>query len=407
MRPPLAAPRILHTIELPNLRILAEKIPSGVPSARRPATATGASALRCARFATAAPSDPHRAHPSSFRPRSAAFTLIELLVVIAIIAVLIALLLPALGAARGNARALLCSVNTRSAAQAIAAYAADSRSRMPPAYVAADPSADSPAWAPHQPGESDSVPYIHWSRLIAADPADPAPQPTYSCPEAPEGGAPARRPRTDSSEPWQARFPEPADWQPARMSYTVNGALMPPGTMLDNWRRRARLVEPADIPHTERTILVTEFHHDESVGWRAIGEFNQTSRSYRPILPFLGGLSGPSRPFDEPPIAGEPRYFYPTPDSIFLPGQLRNIFAYFGTVNLITSDAISSINAAARRHPGPLRSPGDHLGANFAFLDGHTAPLHPRQTVEQRLWGDRYWGITGPNVVDDHQTLHP
>lgn len=67
------------------------------------------------------------------RPRSQppAFTLVELLVVVAIIGVLLAVLLPALRGARKQARLATCAANEHSLMQAVHAYAADQRGRIP------------------------------------------------------------------------------------------------------------------------------------------------------------------------------------------------------------------------------------------------------------------------------------
>jgi prepilin-type N-terminal cleavage/methylation domain-containing protein/prepilin-type processing-associated H-X9-DG protein len=60
------------------------------------------------------------------------FTLIELLVVVAIIALLISILLPALGAARQQARASLCSAELRVLGQGLTIYVGDNRDVLPP-----------------------------------------------------------------------------------------------------------------------------------------------------------------------------------------------------------------------------------------------------------------------------------
>lgn len=335
-----------------------------------------------------------------------AFTMVELLVTIAIIAILIALILPSLSGARENSRTLKCAANTRSLAQAIAVYSNDHRGRMPPAYVAADTASALPAWALRQPGDIDSEPYIHWTRMVTGDIGTDDVQPeAFMCPAAPDGGAPARRPQLGFAEPWQQRSTGLSDWQPPRMAYTVNGALMPPGTMMDHFRRKARLVDIAEVNQPERVILATEFYDDQTVGWRAIGEFDIASRSYRPIMPFIGGSTGPMNLFNEPTLGDEPRFFYPTNNSVFDLSQLKTIYTYFGTVNVITSNAITSINAVGRRHPQRTRRDGGL--ANFAFLDGHIDRMHPRATLERELWGDRFWGITGNNAVDKRQRVHP
>ncbi len=66
----------------------------------------------------------------SKEPKS--FTLIELLVVVAIITVLIAILLPVLGAARAQARTILCKSNLRQIGLALNQYSNDNNGMMLP-----------------------------------------------------------------------------------------------------------------------------------------------------------------------------------------------------------------------------------------------------------------------------------
>ena len=63
------------------------------------------------------------------------FTLVELLVVIGIIALLISILLPTLGRARDSARAIKCSSNIRSVAQALIGYSTDFQGNLPYGFI--------------------------------------------------------------------------------------------------------------------------------------------------------------------------------------------------------------------------------------------------------------------------------
>lgn len=67
------------------------------------------------------------------KPSRPAFTLIELLVVIAIIALLVGILLPALGAARSQAKAIVCSSRLQQLGVGIALYFNDYDNRLPQA----------------------------------------------------------------------------------------------------------------------------------------------------------------------------------------------------------------------------------------------------------------------------------
>lgn len=144
--------------------------------------------------------------------------------------------------------------------------------------------------------------------------------------------------------------------------------------------------------------------------WReVIAGANEFSRSHRPIMPFIAGSSGAYRVFDEPNLGDEPRFFYPTESSVFSLGQFAGMRERFGVVNVITSNAVSSLNAVGRSHPGSMKgsSPGMGGAANFSFVDGHVERLYVMETLRRRLWGERFWGISGGNRVDGVQRVAP
>jgi prepilin-type N-terminal cleavage/methylation domain-containing protein/prepilin-type processing-associated H-X9-DG protein len=84
-----------------------------------------------------------------FRPtgRAAGFTLIELLVVIAVIALLMGVLMPALRKAREAGRTIACASNQKQVILALAAYAQNNDSRLPPS------SADNGGGGWHRPND--------------------------------------------------------------------------------------------------------------------------------------------------------------------------------------------------------------------------------------------------------------
>lgn len=327
--------------------------------------------------------------------RSRGFTLIELLVVIAIIALLIGLLLPALGAARAEGRAIKCSASLRSVSQGVTAYTLDNQ-YFPASYVYAQDTTGL-SWRLQDQilssvGRNQGV--IHWSGLLFD-----VPEEAFKCPQVYQGGAPATNPGPDSEdwESWQSNdlgqgpgAALPNDRQVKRIAFTGNASIFPRNKFTLGSARRNKLANPSGVDASARgasgTILATEFAQHEE--WRSIAE-DVTSKSHRPITPFVGGAAG-ADVYNEPDIGAEPRFFYPPESALLKKGQLG--------ANLIR-DGNTSMNAIGRHHPG-----GDQLyggTTNFVFVDGHVERKTVLETIRKRLWGDRFHSLTGRSIAVD------
>lgn len=331
-------------------------------------------------------------------PKERGFTLIELLVVIAVIALLVGLLLPALGGARASARATACAVNARSVAQGVAFYNSDTE-YFPPSYVYAD-SQTGMTWVKEQQLDSNPNPangYIHWSAALLGD-GDKVPEDAFECPAAPKGGAPATNPgqNPDDWESWQQNDlgqgppggPTPDDRQARRMAYTGNAAIFPRNKFNITAVRRNQLVRDARVTFPSRTILATEFLHLAG-DWQTIAD-GAESKSHRPITPFVGGSSG-TNVYQEPDTGNVPRFFYPNSNEIYPKDQLGA-----GMIR----DGNTILNAVGRTHPNKDKRIGG--GANFSFIDGHVESMNVLESVERKLWGDKFYSLTGRNtLVDD------
>lgn len=321
------------------------------------------------------------------------FTLIELLVVISIIALLIGILLPVLGSARESARQAVCQANVRTVAQGVTTYETVNKGVIPPSYVYPQGPETAQWRMQDQIGLDPNPPtngYVHWSWALFDTGA--VESDGFKCPTVENGGAPATNPGPDLKD-WEEGQLDgvgnsgpvtlPNDRQVKRCAFTGNAAIFPRNklTLEPGNARRFQLVKSPDIERPAGTILATEFYYHRN--WTSLADPDDHKiRSHRPITPFVGGSSGPEV-LRETDNGGRARFFYPAESEILDDKSLGE--------NMI-NNANTTLNAVGRHHSGRK--------ANFVFVDGHVETMTVKESVRRRLWGDRFYSITGNNTVD-------
>jgi prepilin-type N-terminal cleavage/methylation domain-containing protein/prepilin-type processing-associated H-X9-DG protein len=349
-----------------------------------------------------------------------AFTLIELLVVIAIIALLIGILLPSLGKARAEGRAVVCASNIRSIGVAVQGYTIANRT-YPASYLYASEKTGFRWKLDQQFGTDPENGYIHWSYMLLNDGG--VPENAFTCPSVPGKGAPRTNFDKDRIEDFEAdqqrpstTLPDVVDRQARRIAFGGNDAIFPrnkfwPEPQAGKPQRRNRFVNPSEIDGSpgggSKTILATEFAYSNRWGWRTIGTTPDNedtsagetgpwnSKAHRPITPFVA-ISG-SDIYNQPNLGtGRPRYRYQSTDVKSEWGTNEMVATEKLYPGVITSKGNSGgVNAAGRQHGGDPQ----YGSANFLFVDGHVERLSYIDTIEKRMWGDRFYSMSGDNRV--------
>ncbi len=287
-------------------------------------------------------------------------TLTNTIAAAASLAVAGALAMPMLGMARTNSASHAALLSARSVATGIESMAFDA-GVYPPAFRTAP----------------DGTVTHYSAALVAGGYADAT---DFTSPLAPDGGAPSAGEHVAQVD---------------RLAFTVNGAIMPPEPLTYSGTDRhyrlvrhaaavpqsgSRLVRRGEAIDPARTLLVTEWLAADNYAALAQGP---TIMSHRPIVPFVGATAGRSPEREPTSGASDTSFAYPEIGDVFTDN------APFGEA--LTSRGRTEINAMGRSHP--------RGSAAVIMLDGSARIATPRQSVEQRLWGEAFHSITGGRGV--------
>ncbi|MCB9850621.1 MAG: prepilin-type N-terminal cleavage/methylation domain-containing protein [Phycisphaerales bacterium] len=339
---------------------------------------------------------------------SSGFTLVELLVVISIIALLISILLPSLKKARDSAKAVKCAANLKSVGVGVATYLAENNGVYPPSYVYPNDAAGS--WNLRDGGQNTtSVPfgYMHWSYFLYSN--GKVGDEAFQCPSFTNGGAPRTNPGLESRN-WESgqidaghnnNPNELVDKQATRMAYAANAAIMPRNKftpLLSGGQRRNVLVQENRIKRPGSTILATEYLEN----WKALGVPESGSlvlvKSHRPINVFYH-LGSSYNEYEAP--ESSPGFIYGEVGNAKSPEQygLLRLGKVKDKTNILDyTSGVPQINAVGRSHPGGTDKAYGGT-ANFMFTDTHVDRMTAFQTMRNRLWGDRYYSLSGENQI--------
>jgi prepilin-type processing-associated H-X9-DG protein len=249
--------------------------------------------------------------------------------------------------------------------------------------------------------------YVHWSHFLYEDGA--MEDKGFQCPAMDGGGAPRTNPGLHETD-WQIGEqvdqngePNPnelTDKQAPRMAYTANAAIIPRNKFdqeLSGGSRVNTFVPEQRIKRPGGTVLMTEFLDN----WKALSVPKGDKllvKSHQPINPFYHVSSGFNEYTAPRNTAG---FMYGLPSDQNTYGLLDNTEVRHKVNILDHTSGIAQVNAIGRHHPGGDKRLRDRFGgtANFLFSDGHVEPLMVLETLRRRMWGDRYYSLSGKNQV--------
>lgn len=235
--------------------------------------------------------------------------------------------------------------------------------------------------------------YIHWSGMLEGGAYINA-KASFESPLVPRGGAPAANPgrfarfweagqlNTLGSEPAPS---VPDDRQAKRLAYIASRAILSRNRLTSVTPRHDRLVPAAEISSPARTILFTELHNLGGAQPWSIAQDPGTFvyKSHRPVNPFQG-LSAGADVYNEPDSPTVTHFQYAPTSAILPPASL-------GPGMMLEEGSSSSLNGVARSGPD--------AAADFAMVDGSVIRATVQQSISQRLWGERFYSISGNNAI--------
>jgi prepilin-type N-terminal cleavage/methylation domain-containing protein/prepilin-type processing-associated H-X9-DG protein len=270
--------------------------------------------------------------------RRKGFTLIELLVVIAIIAILAAILFPVFAKAREKARQTSCLSNMKQIGLGLISYTTDYDEMFPPSYT-------------YLNGVGGAGGYTHWSGAMAPYVRN---WQIFVCnSDRNKGLAPTN----------------PFDLQAPKISYISNEVLM------GRPRAHYKAVSQAEVEEPANLIMLGEITDYPFAIGGSSGPSGVAYKSHRPANVFTAACTNnDSAPAGPPFVQASAQ-------------ECWDAFAYAAT--------LTSMMAEGPTHAIYLSPARHNDGANVTFADGHAKWEKFNTTLQNGMWGRRFYSLIG------------